>query len=145
MRLVRGNYSTKCWQPMHELAICQALIGEVLVIAESRQAHAITDVYVSVGPLSGVEPPLLRTAFPVAAAGTLAADATLHLQQAPVRVTCEECGAETEVAVNNLACTQCGNWRTQLVSGDALLLQRVIMQANPAEGEEKCAIPAAAI
>ena len=125
----------KFWQPMHELAICQALIGEVQAIARSSHASSVTDVYVSVGPLSGVEGPLMRNAFPFAAAGTVASQAELHLQQTPVRVRCDECGAETEVAVNQLICGRCSNWRTQLVSGDELMLQRVSMRSDHQEDE----------
>jgi hydrogenase nickel incorporation protein HypA/HybF len=124
----------KSWQPMHELAICQALIGEVSAIANSSQANSVTDIYVSVGPLSGVEGRLMHNAFPVAAAGTVASNSTLHLEQAPVRVRCNECGAETEAAANRLTCARCGDWRTQLISGDELLLQRVLMKTDEQEG-----------
>ena len=117
---------------MHELAICHALMNEVLAIAGSREVQFVTEVHVSVGPLSGVERPLLRNAFPVAAAGTVASKAELHLQEAPVRVRCDVCGAESDAKASNLVCTACGNWRTQLISGDELLLQRVVMQAEPA-------------
>ena len=120
----------KYWQPMHELAICQALIGEVSAIASAERARAVTDVYVSVGPLSGVEQPLMRDAFPIAAAGTVAGQAELHLERTPVRVRCEDCGAETEATVNRLICGRCDNWRTQLISGDELLLRRVVMESH---------------
>ncbi len=113
---------------MHELAICQALLGEVAAVARAQHAASVSDIYVSVGPLSGVEGPLMRSAFPLAAAGTIANDATLHLQPTPVRVCCEECGKESEVAVNRLVCKYCENWRTTVVSGDELMLQRVILE-----------------
>jgi len=120
----------KYWHPMHELAICQALIDEVAALARTAHASSITDVYVSVGPLSGVECSLMRNTFPVAGAGTVVSEATLHLQQTPVRVRCEDCAAETEVAANRLICGRCGNWRTHLTGGDELLLQRVVMQTH---------------
>lgn len=126
----------KSWQPMHELAICQALMGEVLAIVNSSHASSVTDVYVSVGPLPGIEGPLMHDAFPVAAVGTVASRAALHLQQTPVRVRRDECGAETEVAVNRLICGRCGNWRTQLTIGDELVLQRVSMKTDP-QGDER--------
>ena len=91
-------------------------------------------VYVRLGPLSGAEPPLVQNAFPIAAAGTVAQSAELHLEAAPVRVACGECGLESEVAVNRLLCGHCGDWRTQLVGGDELLLQRVIL-ADTRTGE----------
>ena len=112
---------------MHELAICQALIGQVTNVARQENAAAVSDIYVSVGPLSGVEGPLLQNAFPIAAAGTVAGTATLHLDATPIRVRCEECGAESEVEVNRLVCRECGEWRTTLISGDELLLQRVVL------------------
>jgi hydrogenase nickel incorporation protein HypA/HybF len=85
---------------------------------------------VSVGPLSGVEEPLMRNAFPIAAAGTIAAEANLHLQSMPVRVACDACGIESEVPVNRLVCSRCGDWRTRLVSGDELTLTRVVMDRS---------------
>jgi hydrogenase nickel incorporation protein HypA/HybF len=112
---------------MHELAICQALIDQVEAVARRRRATSVSDVYISVGPLSGAEPPLLHSAFPIAAAGTVAQSAQLHLEAAPVRVACSECGRESEVAVNKLVCGHCGDWRTQLINGDELLLQRVVL------------------
>ncbi len=120
---------------MHELAICQALIGEVAAVARSRRATAVSDVYVSVGPLSGVEQPLMRSAFPLAAAGTIANEAALHLTAMPIRVRCESCGGESEATVNRLVCRHCGDWRTTVLSGDELLLERVVLE-SAGNGEE---------
>jgi hydrogenase nickel incorporation protein HypA/HybF len=112
---------------MHELAICQALIGQVTNVARKENAGAVSEIYVSVGPLSGVEGPLMQNAFPIAAAGTVADTATLYLDETPIRIRCEECGAESEVKMNHLVCSGCGDWRTTLISGDELLLQRVVL------------------
>lgn len=100
---------------------------EVLKVAATQQAVAVADIFVSVGPLSGVEGPLMQNAFPIAAAGTLADRARLHVETAPVRVRCNECGEESEVTVNRLVCDHCGDWRTTLVSGDELLLRRLVL------------------
>jgi hydrogenase nickel incorporation protein HypA/HybF len=118
---------------MHELAICQQLIGEVEAVARARSANSVTDIYVEVGPLSGVEPPLMQSAFSVASAGTIADGAMLHLEKTPVRVSCSSCGAVSRATINRLVCGQCGNWRTQLESGDELLLQRIAMQTDQQE------------
>jgi len=115
---------------MHELAICQALIGEVANVARAQHATSVSDIFVSVGPLSGVEGPLMQNAFPIAAAGTVANGAKLHLHATPVRVCCEECGEESEVRMNRLICKHCGHWRTRLLSGDELFLQRVILEST---------------
>jgi len=113
---------------MHELAICQALIRQVVELADERSAASVYDIHVSVGPLSGVEPQLLQSAFPIAAAGTIADGAVLHIEDMSVRVYCPDCDVESEVAVNRLLCGQCGGWQTRLVSGDELLLARVELE-----------------
>lgn len=77
----------------------------------------------------------MQNAFPIAAAGTVANEAKLHLQPTPIRVCCEECGEESEVPVNRLVCEHCGDWRTRLVSGDELMLQRVVLENASAGGE----------
>lgn len=120
---------------MHELAICQALIGQVTDVARSNHAASVAEIFVSVGPLSGVEGPLMQNAFPIAAAGTVAGAAKLHLQPTPIRVRCEECGQESEAGMNRLVCEHCGDWRTRLISGDELLLQRVVLDTAAAEGQ----------
>ena len=121
---------------MHELSICQALIGQVEAVAGAEHASAVSDIFVSVGPLAGVEPPLMQNAFPLAAAGTVASAATLHLNFTPIRVTCGKCGKESEVPANRLVCKHCGDWRTQLLSGDELLLKRVVLDREHA-GERR--------
>jgi hydrogenase nickel incorporation protein HypA/HybF len=118
---------------MHELAICISLIDAAVAVAAENHANAISDVHVTVGPLSGIESALLANAFPIAAAGTLAEDAVLHVDDQPVVVSCENCGAETRAKSNKLTCGVCGNWRTSLISGDGLLLQRVCMTQNAGE------------
>ena len=110
---------------MHELAVCQALIGQVRDIARQHQATAVTAVNVRIGPLSGVEADLLEQAFPLASAGTVAEASRLVIEKLPIRVRCEACGAETLVEPNRLVCGRCGDWHTRLVSGDEMLLASV--------------------
>jgi hydrogenase nickel incorporation protein HypA/HybF len=106
---------------MHELSICLALLDQVQVIAREHRATRVERIVLRIGPLSGIESSLL-TAYPLAAAGTIAADAALEIEPAPVRIQCPECGAETETTPNRLACGQCGSIGTKLLSGDELLL-----------------------
>jgi len=113
---------------MHELAISRALIRQVEGIAGERHAERVIRIVVRIGPLSGVEPALLRNAWSLACAGTCAADAELVVEASSVRVRCLECGAESEVPSNRLLCGSCGRWRTQVLTGDELLLIRVELE-----------------
>jgi hydrogenase nickel incorporation protein HypA/HybF len=110
---------------MHELSVCQALLDQVEALARTHHASRVERIVLQVGPLSGVEGELLRTAYPIAAAGTVAEDAELVLEAVPVRVRCRTCGHESDAAPNRLVCGQCGDYRTDLASGDELLLARV--------------------
>lgn len=110
---------------MHELSVCQSMLSQIEAIAAEHGANIVTAVKVQIGPLSGVELTLLAQAFPIASAGTVADGATLYLDSLPVRVRCQKCGAESEVSPNRLLCGTCGDWQTQLLSGDELLLASV--------------------
>lgn len=110
---------------MHELSVCQSMLRQVEAIVAQHGAHTATAIKVQIGPLSGIEPQLLAQAFPIASAGTVAEGATLYLETLAVRVRCQHCGAETEASVNRLLCGECGDWQTQLLSGDELLLASV--------------------
>ena len=78
----------------------------------------------------------MRNAFPLAAAGTVAKDAALHLTAMPIRVRCQSCGGESEATMNRLVCRHCGDWRTTVLSGDELLLERVVLE-GAGKGEER--------
>jgi len=110
---------------MHEMAICQALLKQIDEIATRENAKEITQIVVRVGPLSGVVPDLLVSAFTIARAGTIAADAELITEDQPIRVRCQNCGTESTVSPNKLICASCGDYRTQLLAGDELLLASV--------------------
>ena len=79
---------------MHELSVCQALVNQVVEIAQQNSAHTVQVITLHIGPLAGVEPALLVSAFPLAAAGTVAASAQLVIEPQPLRVHCQTCGAD---------------------------------------------------
>jgi hydrogenase nickel incorporation protein HypA/HybF len=125
--MLLGRCSTKSPR-MHELAVCQQLVRQVEAVAVERKATRVVSIIVMIGPLAGVEAALLRNAYPIASAGSLAADAKLIVEATGVRVRCLECEAESEVPSNRLVCKRCGNWRTQVLSGDELLLKSVELE-----------------
>jgi len=110
---------------MHELSVCLSLLQQVETIAAERNASRVTAITLNIGPLSGVEPDLLKNAYPLAAAGTLAEQAELIVEIADVVVRCSQCDSETTVPPNKLLCGTCGDLRTQLISGDEMTLMRV--------------------
>lgn len=113
---------------MHELSVCLSLLEQVGIIAAQKESTRVTRIEVRVGPLSGVEVELLRNAWPMASAGTIAVDAELVIEAADVVVRCSICDAESPARPNRLVCGQCGDFRTNLVSGDEMILQRVELE-----------------
>lgn len=106
---------------MHELSVCQALLDEVARVAREHHARRVVSLTLRIGPLSGVEPALLESAYPLASAGTVAADAALIIERPAVRIRCRDCGAESDTDASSLVCRACGQWRIEVLSGDELL------------------------
>jgi hydrogenase nickel incorporation protein HypA/HybF len=120
---------------VHELSICQALLSQVTDIAVGYRtaglAQATVDkITIEIGPLSGVDPSLLRSAFDVMRARGCAAAAELVIEPVVVQVECVACGTISAAAANRLICAQCGGYRTSIVSGQELRLLRVEMHLN---------------
>jgi hydrogenase nickel incorporation protein HypA/HybF len=111
--------------PVHELAICEAVLHQVLAIAATQNARHVGRITLHIGPLAGVEPDLVRLAFPLVAAGTPCESSILEIASLPIQVRCQACDTISEVPPNKLLCEHCAGWRVDLVSGDELLLARV--------------------
>ena len=116
---------------MHELAVCQELMIQVVQIAAENHALSVDRVIVQAGALSGVEPPLLLRAFEIARAGTVAASADLEIRTGPVMVHCNACNKTSEATVNRLLCKSCGHWQVEVTEGEELLLLSLDLQRNP--------------
>lgn len=107
---------------MHELSVCLALMSQVERISAEHGARGVEKIVLQIGPLSGIEPRLLENAFPLASAGSLAEKAELVIDHSQVRVSCSQCGAETDALPNRLLCGECGDYRTRVVSGEEMTL-----------------------
>jgi hydrogenase nickel incorporation protein HypA/HybF len=100
----------------------------VTAIAHSHSAETVACITVRIGPLAGVEPKLLQSAFDISRIGTVAEQAELLLEEQPIRVACNVCMLESDATTDNLTCRHCGAWNTRMVSGDELILARVELE-----------------
>ena len=119
---------------MHELSVCMSVLDQVTAIAAERDADRVTRIELTVGPLSGIEIDLLETAWPMAAAGSLAENAEFVVTATGIVVQCHSCGAETTARSNRLVCGDCGAHRTHIVSGEEMILQRVELATSADSG-----------
>lgn len=113
---------------MHELSVCLSLMQQLDAIARERNARSIVRVELEVGVLSGVEPDLLRNAWPLASVGTIAEHAELLIETGELVVECTTCDARTTAKPNRLLCAECGDFRTRVVSGEEMTLLRVELE-----------------
>ena len=117
---------------MHELSVCLSILDQVRSIAAEHTAERVERIELRIGPLSGVEAELLRTAWPMASAGTIAVDANLQIDETQIVVRCDKCSAETPAVANRLVCGECGDFHTKVISGDEMILQRVELETGQA-------------
>jgi len=112
---------------VHELSLCDDLLGQVVAIAAQHKAESVESITVKIGALAGVEPMLLESAFSLIKVGTVAEQAQFIMQTAPVIVRCRKCDSQSEVAANYLLCSACQSNDTTLISGDELILASVAL------------------
>ena len=113
---------------MHELSVCQSILSQVEAIAQQQRAASVSTIHIQVGPLSGVEIPLLRSAWTLARSGTVAGEAILEIDEMPITIECSSCGRESSATPNRMVCDYCGEWRTKLISGDEMLLRSIELE-----------------
>lgn len=130
---------------MHELSIALRIVEEVTVRAAAEPGR-VTRVVVSVGALAGVHAPSLEQAFAVASADGALAGAVLEIVSVPVRVWCGACDAEVELAsLSRFACPRCGRPSGVIRAGRDLLIERIVLEEDPADGEAPVADGVAAV
>ncbi|MFO7602426.1 MAG: hydrogenase maturation nickel metallochaperone HypA [Gammaproteobacteria bacterium] len=117
---------------MHELSVCRSLMTQLETIMDEHQAAGIERVSLQIGPLAGIEPQLLKQAFPIASRDTRAEGAELAIEAVAIRIRCQGCGEESEARINDLSCPSCRHGQTQLLSGDEMLLHSVELKLAPA-------------
>jgi hydrogenase nickel incorporation protein HypA/HybF len=121
---------------MHELSICRGLLLQLAEIAATHQQTRISRIQLRIGPLAGVEPQLLQQAFAIARQGSVAAQAELLIEAAPLIVHCPDCGQDSSASLPRLSCGHCGQQQTRLISGDELLLLSIAFTPDAHQEQE---------
>ncbi len=109
---------------MHEQSLMRTLLQQVEMIRLENKAERVTEVRVEVGPLSGVEPMLLTSAFAQLASEQTVIGARFVIDEVPLLASCESCDNEFEISDFVFRCPEChGNVKT--ISGDEFQLVSV--------------------
>ena len=110
---------------MHELAIAQGILQIVREQEEKKGFSRVLEIRLKIGEFSGILPDCLLEFFPVAAKGTSAEGAALHIESVPARFRCPACGYEGAADRKNACCPACGSTAIQMTAGRELFVENL--------------------
>lgn len=113
---------------MHEMSLVRALLTQVDRIVDEHSARGAAGIEVEIGPLSGVEIELVRSAFDQLVTSSHSKDAILSIKKAPLVIECRSCGRESELSQFVFRCSECESGRVRVVRGDEFRLLSVTVE-----------------
>ena len=108
---------------MHEMSLCESILGIIGDEAEKQGFHRVTRVRLEIGALSGVEVEAMRFGFDVVMLGSMAEGAELEIIELPGTAWCLPCAREVEVAQRYDACPLCGGYQLQVTGGEEMRIK----------------------
>ncbi len=105
---------------MHEFSIMQSVMENVERVAKEHHARRIEAINLRIGDMTEVVQDSLDFAFEVLRQGTLAEDATLHVETIKPFSECLDCGNTFEHERTDLRCPACGSSITKQLKGHEL-------------------------
>jgi hydrogenase nickel incorporation protein HypA/HybF len=118
---------------MHEISLVRSLIRQVESLV-CDQGVTVTEIDVSIGPLSGVEPLLVQSAFSQLAPTSRFPEATLCIRETELIATCQDCGCSFSIASFRFVCPDCDSRAVDVTSGDGFRLERISVTDDCAPG-----------
>jgi len=113
---------------MHEYSIVQSLIDLAEENAINNNAKKVTKLEIKVGVLSGVEVPLLETAFNTFKEGTICEDAEFIINVQPIVIRCRECQQEHILEKNEYECPNCKSQNLEVLDGEEMYLMSLELE-----------------
>ncbi len=108
---------------MHEFSLVREVLDAVRESARREGIRRVSTVEMTVGSMGCVFPPALRQAFEILGSeDPMFEDATLAIEESPVRVRCGDCGWEAEGADARFLCEECGGTDVKVISGEELTI-----------------------
>jgi hydrogenase nickel incorporation protein HypA/HybF len=116
---------------MHETSLTQSLLSQVERVLAQHRGTAVEEIEVEVGPLSGVEPLLLRAAFERLAPESASQGAALTIREVPLEAICRSCDAVPFVVESfSFRCPLCGSTSVRTTRGDEFRLLNVTIRQS---------------
>ena len=107
---------------MHELSLMQEILKVIEEQVRINEVKKVHEVHLKVGKLMAVVPSSLHFCFEILAKGTILEDATLEIEEVPVRCKCKKCGGEFVVESFIFACPDCKSNDLDQLSGNEFMV-----------------------
>jgi hydrogenase nickel incorporation protein HypA/HybF len=108
---------------MHELSIAMSILDLAQEEADRNGGATVAAIHLKIGPLSGVVPQALESAYELAREQTPFEHCRLIIEDVPIAVYCAKCQAERPVrSVQWFCCAECDTPASEVLRGRELLV-----------------------
>ncbi len=111
---------------MHELSYAQALLDEILRLAEENNAKRVTKIHLVIGELLLINPEQLKFCFSAISRGTVAEGAEIEIEFIKPKIVCTKCGRRFDEVIG---ICDCGGI-VSIDGGKDFLLKKVEMEVE---------------
>lgn len=120
---------------MHEYSLVQSLLNQVEQLRSDHNGVLVEVVTVEIGPLSGVEPQLITSAFEQLAPQQFSMMPRLEIRLVDLSIRCRACDVESSLTDISFKCPKCSSSRVKIISGDQFRLIDVRLQVHDSSCE----------
>lgn len=110
---------------MHELSVTESIASICLRHAQGNNARRVRKVNIKLGELTGIVDRYVSFYWDMVTKDTIAHGAELHFDKIPARARCPECKKEFLVVDYDLTCINCGETKTEVISGREFLVESI--------------------
>lgn len=120
---------------MHELSIALSMIDVATEEAQRQGGGRVVALHLKLGPLSGVIPEALRSAWELACEASPLVGCRLVIEEIPITIDCSSCGVRGAVrSIQEICCAQCGTPAAQVATGREMEVTALeLIDEEPAE------------
>ena len=115
---------------MHETSLVRSLLNQVERLRYTHGGSSVTQIKVEIGPLSGVEPLLVRNAFDRLVSDSSCSGAELVIDVVPLRARCRDCHTEFTLEAFRFECPHCASRAVHVTRGDEFRLFNVTLETT---------------
>jgi|LDZT01.1.fsa_nt_gi hydrogenase nickel incorporation protein HypA/HybF len=113
---------------MHERSVANNLLNIVLEKAKiSGKQKKVESIRIVLGEFTMIHDELLVSAFYQLSKTTAAENAKIEIVHSPLRGKCQNCQREFDLNKESFKCPYCGSGSIQIISGDELFIQDIIL------------------